>query len=1361
MSSTSAVVCREIFDENSQPSAEEVSEYAQQLGIDPESESHLLPLAKDGLMQALPTPWKAYYDEKLGTHYYYNEENKKTQWEHPLDNVYRELVKRARDASVLDDTCASVQELLTSEENTKHLERVETKVESDDDDLTTDSENQTDVKDNVSTTLVPGLKRLTPLGRPPLAPLARLDKKLNDLRISPLRRSADSPLSNKLLIRNISDRDLLSRQNFERPKMLFKQQSEIIDLKMHVLNSPDDENFSPLLAAAKVEKGLPLTGKGSMFLRVSKSDLPSPDTDKSLPLDSMTKSDPPKGILREKDVVRRVDNVKQKVSSFDEDRKSVRFKLENLPEMTISPGSNSSSEQNDGQSSIISAAPSSPAVPSPPVPSNPLANPSIILSPLVTRPPLPPRPVVESPREKSVSVSDKESIDSESRESRGASPRRRVLRPPAADYIKPDLFQKNFHKISDLVRPGDIETSPVNLEKPEDKDTRPRSPMIPQKNKISINLMESIESETSIDSPDREFANLDLNDLDESNEIKTKDSVNDVIEEKDKEEIKEIEKSDSENSDQSTNSKASVSTHNVKPEIIIPQIKVPNLDFSKKSLQSDPEGLKTPKDESKPTIEVPKEKNILRISPTPSYTSDLRSPRDFGKPWSPLSSFKPLNKAVIAPQIKSSESATSLAKNLTSPRLDGVIISQGKSSSDNVVVVYQFETQEENKMVKSPLIPDMGTRDMMERNKGDERRRLELALQKELEGIRMEWASRERRLRGELQEELKEAEERFLAEKRLRLTEQVERHRKDMEETLKSAEENHQKFLQKSLKEIEERYRRESEEAERQHAENMTRVREEYRARLTEQIQQLEIENERSLSDAREQFQATWNLERARMIDEHHANVDSLREEHSARLNDLKHDYRAEVEHLRTQHACHLEELRARLANERAASGKNQEDRELADKYRCLKQKYARLKHDVKMSIERRNKRREMSMTTGSETEKSNSHKATQSLERCKEANETSVSATVEPPPIRVRANNNQSEHEYYESANKYNNNNDDWKLGRANTVPSADTSQTSAVKHRKTTVAFREPERRRARDTRRDTGATTDCQDSSDATTADEKPKESINGNGRRRCFTRLKSASTSRLNYSPKRGDGWSSPLESLRQQLRKLDDLEDQFPDLACQQAYSLRYPFGEIDGVPTADPPELEFVRHRALVEREGMRRARAALKTRRAALKTRDTLAAHTAPEEEREATELEVALHRARALLGEKEIRLRHIERALRRLADSHPPPIQAICPQETTSDASSGSEAAGEAEAGGAVLRSLRALHADVRDIWRALDARRPRTVSPETSSYNAASTSQTRMTLSAPETTIQDNSDGGVAERARGLRAWLQTAP
>ncbi|CAK1582549.1 unnamed protein product [Parnassius mnemosyne] len=989
MSSPSAVVCREIFDENSQPSADEISEYAQQLGIDPESESHLLPLAREGLMQALPPPWKAYFDEKLQTHYYYNEETKKTQWEHPLDNVYRELVKRARDASTHDDTCASVQELPTSEDHTKNLERVETKVESDDDELSTDSENHpSDVKDATNATQ----RRLTPLGRPPLAPLSRLDKKLSDLRISPLRRSVDSPISPKpVLVRNTSDRDLLCRPTFERPKVLFKQQSEIIDLKMHVLNSPEDENFSPLLSSAKIDKGLPFSGKGNMFLKFSKSDLPSPDTEKSLPADSVTKSDPPKGILREKsDSFQRKNESAilgrpKQTASFDEDKKSVRFKLENVPEPTVSPGSNSSSDQNEGQSSIISAPPSlpsslaplSPIVPSSPViPLSPISSPvpsmmnTVHLSPLVARPPLPPRPQTsESARDnKNVPSSEKDSLDGETREK---SPRRRLLRPPASDYIKPDLFQKNFQKISDLVRRGEVDSTPVSLEESgSDKESRPRSPMVPQKNKISINLMESIESETSIDSPDREFANIDLNDLDESNEshniqneaqiennIEAKNNDKEVVSAKEKEETSE------------THSKASEPIQNMPQclaNIPIPQIKVPKLDFlskqqkfahsdseeSRKSSNREEDIKITPRSNS---IDIPKDdKNQIKLSPTPSLGSD-RSPRlDFGKTWSsPFSTFKPLNKAVISPQIKSSDSSTSLGKGVTSPRLDGVIISQSKSSSDNVVVVYQFETQEDNlsKPIKSPLIPDMGTRDFMERNKNDERRRLELSLQKELELIRMEWSAKEKKMKAELQEELREAEQKFLTEKRVRLDEQAERHKKEMEDALSAAEHNHEQMLQNALKEIEKRYQIDVEAAEKQHADSMARLREDYRVKLTEEREQLEIENERALTELREQLQISLNTERTQMIEENRATIEALREEHTNRVTDLRHDYRAEVEHLRRQHACHVEELRARLAGERAAAARGStHERALADKYRCLKEKYARLKHDVKVT---------------------------------------------------------------------------------------------------------------------------------------------------------------------------------------------------------------------------------------------------------------------------------------------------------------------------------------------------------------------------------------------------------------------------
>lgn len=36
------------------------------------------------------------YDDKSKSYYYYNNLTKKTQWEHPLDDIYRSLVKKVR-----------------------------------------------------------------------------------------------------------------------------------------------------------------------------------------------------------------------------------------------------------------------------------------------------------------------------------------------------------------------------------------------------------------------------------------------------------------------------------------------------------------------------------------------------------------------------------------------------------------------------------------------------------------------------------------------------------------------------------------------------------------------------------------------------------------------------------------------------------------------------------------------------------------------------------------------------------------------------------------------------------------------------------------------------------------------------------------------------------------------------------------------------------------------------------------------------------------------------------------------------------------------------------------------------------------
>ena len=74
----------------------EVIDYAKRLGIDPDAEPHLLDLAREGLMAALPKGWSPCLHEASKAWYYYQASTGTTTWEHPLDPVYKELVAQAR-----------------------------------------------------------------------------------------------------------------------------------------------------------------------------------------------------------------------------------------------------------------------------------------------------------------------------------------------------------------------------------------------------------------------------------------------------------------------------------------------------------------------------------------------------------------------------------------------------------------------------------------------------------------------------------------------------------------------------------------------------------------------------------------------------------------------------------------------------------------------------------------------------------------------------------------------------------------------------------------------------------------------------------------------------------------------------------------------------------------------------------------------------------------------------------------------------------------------------------------------------------------------------------------------------------------
>uniref|UniRef100_K1QQ28 Uncharacterized protein n=1 Tax=Magallana gigas TaxID=29159 RepID=K1QQ28_MAGGI len=52
------LVLEEEYDENYQPSEEEVCDYAQIIGIDPKTEPHLIYIAREGICAPLPDHWK-------------------------------------------------------------------------------------------------------------------------------------------------------------------------------------------------------------------------------------------------------------------------------------------------------------------------------------------------------------------------------------------------------------------------------------------------------------------------------------------------------------------------------------------------------------------------------------------------------------------------------------------------------------------------------------------------------------------------------------------------------------------------------------------------------------------------------------------------------------------------------------------------------------------------------------------------------------------------------------------------------------------------------------------------------------------------------------------------------------------------------------------------------------------------------------------------------------------------------------------------------------------------------------------------------------------------------------------------------
>ncbi|KAK2153752.1 hypothetical protein LSH36_287g01025 [Paralvinella palmiformis] len=95
------VILEEDFDENYQPTEEEVFDYAHVIGIDPEKEPELLWIAREGITAPLPEHWKPCQDPS-GDIYYFNFATGDSIWDHPCDEFYRSMVVEERQKAKLN-----------------------------------------------------------------------------------------------------------------------------------------------------------------------------------------------------------------------------------------------------------------------------------------------------------------------------------------------------------------------------------------------------------------------------------------------------------------------------------------------------------------------------------------------------------------------------------------------------------------------------------------------------------------------------------------------------------------------------------------------------------------------------------------------------------------------------------------------------------------------------------------------------------------------------------------------------------------------------------------------------------------------------------------------------------------------------------------------------------------------------------------------------------------------------------------------------------------------------------------------------------------------------------------------------------
>ncbi|XP_076380210.1 centrosomal protein 164 isoform X2 [Megalopta genalis] len=1110
--SAATIVCREVFDETSHPSNEEVLDYARHLGIDPDAEPHLMDLAREGLMAALPKGWRPCLVESTGAWYYYQTSTGTTTWEHPLDAVYKELVEQARagnarQMSVEEDSKTTAKELESHEEATLPKEASSSK-----------DPTKCSSKISLPPTRIP--TKLTPLKKPEKLEGARRKESLTQEKPLKLQiDKPDTPLANDRAARDYTNLKFQDPMFYECPKLLEN------------VASPSASTVSATPSAKELDLKEVLKRSESLSPRNEKWEQLS------------CKFSPEESIIDIDKLSASTLFKSEKTEKFDKEKHPSQFGQQK--ELTLSGGGTMFLKSNRSRDNT------------------------------------PSQEAAKLDDFRAVTISDDTTT-------------------VGGDRLKSILREKQSE---DDDRPADEERKSVRFDISKEVDIK------------FMYLEEDWDSES--EEQNVRISAVVTNKLTGS-VLSAESSDGQSFDDKEDPENREDSESkpDEDTGKSSSSDKPEPSTKNAK--IVGKRFVVQNVSENEHRDQMARESL------SRDSMSIESS-----LDYQPNKIDNVKNVRRKSKPKKPAIRFSKERQT----DDDDTSDMSKVHQDLDFPGQE----SGGLKSYEETKAQLMKEHEEDIEMLKKEYEEKLEkTRWDLEEDFAAQKELLEKNMNDRLEQLRIDIAQKEEREIQKLIAEMDEARLENLKKVKAELEVCYEKERQEILTNLKIE-------LDERKKELLELRNQEMGKLEDEHERDLG---EEKLAKLSE-IELTKQHNER-METLKKELEKEFDEVRAELWVRQREKITKITEDHEKCLEDILRNFR--IDETVAQQQIYKQrlgdiwpgrsvEIKARkLAEQRSFQQESvdiekmrSENRLMQDKYTALREKYKKLKNDVRLAVERRSWRKAEYNTT-SETEKSTSTRTRTDITESSEQNTPvrntrSSSATRNGKPPEARSAADQSEDQPEADASS----------SQKTTAPGC--QKTAAGTNSKTAAKFESDD-------------TTTTASETNANMMMIRKKKSLG----KRTASAVR-VSSSAANNSNNNNNNPENPVENIRKQLEKLEDLGDQLP--SNETAYTLRYPFQ--DKAPANASSELEFFRHRIHVERDSVRRAQEALRDQETAFQRRQRAWKQSSAratleqlvQEERELSDVEVSLHRTKSLLGEKVIHLRHLEQTLERVASA------------------------------------------------------------------------------------------------------------